>query len=96
MDGWDPDEEPTGEPYRRMPPRRSHPREDFGATRGTEYRDPASAARPGVGNRRRPASRRLRSAGRRVGHALGWVGALVFAPLAIGILAGAVAELIHL
>jgi hypothetical protein len=96
MDGWDPDEEPTGEPHRWMLPRRNRPREAFDATRGTEYPDPASAATSAMGSRRLPASRRLRSAGRRVGRALGWVGALVFAPLAVGILAGAVAELIHL
>ena len=95
MYGWDPDEEQTGESYRRLPPRRSHPRDAFDATYGAEYPAPGPAARPAMGGRR-PASRRLRSAGRRVGRAMGWAGALVFAPLAVGIIAGAVAQLIHL
>lgn len=92
MNGWDADEEPTGEPYRRMPPRGNYPREPFDATRGTGYSAPTSAASPAMGSRRRPASRRLRSAGLRVGSALGWVGLLVIAPLIVGILAGAIGQ----
>lgn len=100
MYGWDPDEEPTGESYRRTPPRRipprsSRPREAFDAARGGEH-PAASAARPATGNRGRSGRRFLRSARRRVGSALAWVGALVIAPLLVGVLAGAVAEHIHL
>lgn len=139
MYGWDHDEEPAGESYRRLPPRRRHPRDDFdddpdygrshphgdfdgrrdfgtGHPRadsegGYDYSrsqprvpsdyDPyverrAPAARPGTGSRRRPASDHLRSAGRRVGHALGWFGVLVLAPLIVGILAGAIGQHIGL
>jgi hypothetical protein len=63
MRGWEPDAEPTGESYRRIPSRR-----------------------------RRPAGGSLRSAGRRVGSVLGWVGLLVIAPLIVGILAGAIGQ----
>lgn len=141
MYGKDPEEEPTGEMYGRMPPRRSHPRDAYDSDpdfrrshprdahddgprfRGGQPRDaydgdpgfgrshpredfdydryydrpaPDSAARLTRGERRRPASGRLRSAGRRVGNALGWVGILVIAPLIVGILAGAVGQHIGL
>lgn len=139
MYGWDHDEEPADESYRRLPPRRHHPHDDFDDSpdygrsrphddfdgrrdfgtghpradsgRGHDYSrsqppvpsdydhyfdHPASAARPDMGSRRRPASDHLRSAGRRVGHALGWFGVLVIAPLIVGILAGAVGQHIGL
>jgi hypothetical protein len=95
MYGSDPDEEPAGA-YRRMPPRRNRPREAFDAPRGSEYPAATSADGFTVGRRRRLASRSLRSAGRRVVSALGWVGVLVIGPLFVGILAGAAAGMMHL
>jgi hypothetical protein len=95
MYGWDPGEEPTGDSHRRVPPRRSRPREAFDPARGSEYPDTASAGRS-TGNRGRPASRFLSSAGRRAGNALVWFAVLVIAPLFLGILLGAVAGKIHL
>ena len=68
----------------------------FDDDRYFERPDPAPDNGLTMDRRHRPASDYLRSAGRRVVNVLGWVGLLVFAPLIVGILAGALGQQIGL